>query len=318
MREDPAMKTAAERLTDTKNYLMSVLIPGQYNEVFAKLQNAPNQNAISDALSIGHMDPFTKAPRRAKRALMLLALLFINDQGMRNGEVARIKNLPEGAEQPLIDEIKSWFIQPGVTEAMVAAQAKTTIERMPKWNNVNYEAQDAIRGVFRMDRPFNCYNACVFWAFQAGAISKRYLWNKLQGKDGNAFFPIYSQVGWDTIIEYDNQKRLVRDQSNGGDVIVPAGRTVYFETPVKVFGHVACSLGDGTVISQNSVNIGDSTITTLNPPTLRAEFAKMAEAKTHIVPIRAMLTYYFNPDHGYKALKIGSAAFSEQVPVAER
>jgi len=33
-------------------------------------------------------------------------------------------------------------------------------------------------------------------------------------------------------------------------VVVPVGRTVYFETPAKVFGHVALSLGDGRCISQ--------------------------------------------------------------------
>lgn len=312
------MKTAAERLTDTKNYLTSVLMPGQYNEVFAKLQTATNQGAISDALSIGHNDPVTKSARRAKRALMLLALLYINDQAMRNTEVTRVKNLGEGAEQPLIDEIKSWFIIPGITEAMVASSAKTNIDRMPKWHNVNYEAPDAIRGVYRIDKPFNCYNGCVFWAFQAGAISKRYLWNKLYGKDGNTFFPIYSQVGWDTVIDYDGQKRLIKDDSNGGEVIVPAGRTVYFETPVKVFGHVACSLGDGTVISQNSVNIGDTAIAALTPQSLKDEFNKMANAVTHIVSIRAMLTHYFNTEHGYKTLKVGSFAFWEQVPTAER
>jgi hypothetical protein len=312
------MKTAAERLIDTKNYMMSALLPGQYNEVFSKLQTAPNQTAISDALSIGQHDPVTKAARRAKRSLMLLALLYINDQALRNGEVARVKNLAEGSEQPLIEEIKSWFVLPGVTEAMVANHAKTNIDKMPKWHNVNYEAPDAIRGVYRIDKPFNCYNGCVFWAFQAGAISKRYLWNKLQGKDGNAFFPIYSQVGWDTVIDHDGQRNLIRDTSNGGEVIVPAGRTVYFETPVKVFGHVACSLGDGTVISQNSVNIGDTAIAGLAPPSLRAEFSKMANAVTHIVSIRAMLTHYFNPEHGYKSLKTGSNAFWENVPIGER
>ena len=70
---------------------------------------------------------------------------------------------------------------------------------------------------------------------------------------------------------------------------MPAGMTVYFQTPTKVFGHVACSLGDGSVISQNSVNIGDSAINRLTG-TLKVEFDKMANAVTHIVPIRDMLT----------------------------
>jgi len=205
-----------------------------------------------------------------------------------------------------------------VTPEVVANHAKTNIGRMPKWHNVNFEAQDAIRGVYRADKPFNCYNGCIFWAFQAGAISKRYIWNKLQNKDGNAFFPIfYPEDAWDTLIEYDAQKRLVRDTSNGGQVVVPAGRTVYFVTPVKKFGHVACSLGDGTVISQNCVNIGDSGIANLQGA-VKTEFTKMANAVTHTVSIRDMLTHYFNPEHGYQKLQITADAFWNRVPLAER
>ena len=200
---------------------------------------------------------------------------------------------------------------------MVAKHAKANIGKMPKWDNVNFMATDAVRGVYRADKPFNCYNGCVFWAFQAGAISKRYLWNKLQGTDGNQFFPRYSQVGWDTIIEHDNHKALIRDTSNGGPVIVPAGRTVYFETPVKVFGHVACSLGDGNVISQNSVNIGENEMGRVDPQ-WKGEFTKMANAVTHIVPIRALLTHYFNPDHGYRSVQVSNGAFWDPILITER
>jgi hypothetical protein len=311
------MKTAAERLTDTKNYLSNHITPAQYNEITTLLAAAPNQTAISDALSIGHSNPFNSGGRRAKRCLMLLALLLIDDVGQRTVEVARLKNLPEGSEQPLINEIKSWFTLAGITGTMVAMHAKQNIDRMPKWNNVNYEGPDALRGVYRIDKPFNCYNGCVFWAFQAGAISKRYIWNNLQGKNGNDFFPIYSQVGWDTVIEYDSHKALIKDDFGGGEVIVPAGRTVYFETPTKVFGHVACSLGDGTVISQNSVNIGDTALRTLNGA-LHVEFEKMANAVTHIVSIRELLNQYFNPDHGYRSLQISNGNFWDPIPAAER
>jgi len=307
------MKTPAERLTDTKDYLSKQITSAQYMEVMNLLQASPNQMAIADALSIGHANPLNTAGRRAKRCLMLLAILFIEDATKRNDEVNRLKNLPEGAEGPLNAEIKSWFTLPGVTADMVAVMAKANIARMPKWNNVNFEARDAVRGVYHADKPFNCYNACVFWAFQAGAISKRYLWNKLQGTDGNQFFPTYSQVGWTKLIEYDSTKKLIKDDSKGGAVVVPAGITVYFQTPTKVFGHVACSLGDGSVISQNSVNIGDTAINKLTG-NLKVEFEKMANAITHIVPIRDMLTQYFNPDHGYQSLQITNGNFWDPIP----
>lgn len=311
------MKTAAERLTDTKNYLSNHITPTQYNEVMNLLAATPNKDAISAALSIGHHNPFNSAGRRAKRCLMLLALLLIEDPAKRNGEVARVKNLPEGSEAPLIAAIKSWFTLPGITPGLVSMHAKNNIGKMAKWNNVNYDASDAVRGVYDKTKPFNCYNGCIFWAFQAGAISKRYLWNELQGKDGNTFFPTYSRVGWTTVIEYGPTRNLIKDDSNGGEVIVPAGMTVYFETPTKVFGHVACSLGDGTVISQNSVNIGDTALGQLNGQ-VKIEFEKMANAETHIVSIRDMLTQYFNPDHGYRSLQISNGAFWDPIPVHKR
>ncbi len=308
------MKTADDRLNDTRAYLSNHITPAQYNEVQNLIAAHPDKTALSNALSIGHSNPFVSEGRRAKRALMLLAQLFITDAGKRGAETGRLADLPERSETPLIAEIKSWFTFPNVTPGSVAMHAVNTIGRMPKWNNVNYEAADAIRGVFSQDRPFNCYNGCVFWAFQAGAISKRYLFNYLQGTDGNQFFPIYSRVGWDTIIDH----RTNFDAYAGGPIMVPAGITVYFETPYKVFGHVACSLGDGKVISQNSVNIGTQGIDAIANAALKAEFVKMANAITHIVDIREMIGRYFNPANGYPAVKVTRGAFWDPIPANER
>jgi hypothetical protein len=311
------MKTNLERLTDTKDYLSQLLSPAQYMEVNNKLQACPSQDAIGAALSIGHKNPLNTAGRRAKRSLMLLAKLFIQDVTMHAAELQRVENLPEGSTAPLNAEILSWFADSTVTGPQVAQAAVVQILRMPKWDNKNYQAPDAVRGVYDLGKPFNCYNGCVFWAFQAGAISKRYLWNKLYGRDGNAFFPIYSQVGWNTVIQYNPDGTIQNDAFGGGPIIVPAGHTVYFETPAKVFGHVACSLGDGRVISQNSVNIGDSKLALL-PPLVRTEFEKMANAVTHIVTIRDMMNHYFKPANGYRTVQVLQGNFWDQVPQAER
>jgi hypothetical protein len=281
------------------------------------LRATPNQAAISQALSIGHSNPLNTAGRRAKRALMLLALLLINNPGFRTAEVARIKNLPEGSEQPLIAEIKSWFNIPGISAAYVANHAKTNVAKMPKWDNVNFQPEDAIREVYKIDKPFNCYNACVFWAFQAGAISKRFLFNYLKGTDGNHFFPTYSQIGWDTIVEY-NGSTLVKDDYAGGDITPAAGMTLYFETPAKVFGHVACSLGDGSVISQNSVvPAANPTLTNLNP-LWSAEVHKMTQAITHIISIRYLMALHFHPTNGYPKVKVTHGAFWDPFPLNDR
>ncbi|GAA5264566.1 hypothetical protein ACOSOMT5_P0990 [Acidiphilium sp. MT5] len=307
------MKNAADRLNDTKLYLSNHISPTQYNEVTTLIAGVADKTALGNALSIGNFNLFNSGPRRAKRALMLLARLFIADPGQRGTEMARLKALPEQSETPLIAEIKSWFTLPGIAGSMVALHAQNNILKMPKWNNINFEAKDAVRGVYHANKSFNCYNACVFWAFQAGAISKRYLWNRLQGKDGNQFFPIYSQVGWDTIIDHSTNF----DAFNNGEIIVPAGYTVYFETPYKVFGHVACSLGDGRVISQNSVNIGTTGLNGLHGP-LKVEFEKMANAITHIVSIREMIRNYFNPANGYPKVKVTKSNFYDLVGPGDR
>ncbi len=311
------MKTDTERLIDTKDYLSKVLTPAQYMEVNNKLQSTPNQMVLAAALSIGNINPLNTSGRRAKRALKLLAQLFINDNVMKINELTRIQGLPEGSDLALQAEIKSWFTDATASGAKVAADAIANIGRMPKWNNANFDARDAVRGVYHPNKPFNCYNGCVFWAFQTGAISKRYLWNKLQGKDGNAFFPIYSQVGWTTMIRYRPDGTTEIDTTGAGPIMIPAGRTVYFETPAKVFGHVACSLGDGRVISQNAVNVGDVKLAAL-PAAIRPEFEKMANAVTHIVSIRDMLAHYFNPSNGYRSAQVTNGCFWDPIPQGER
>jgi hypothetical protein len=308
-----------DRVKDTVDYLKEKLTGPQYAEIVTLLNNKPDDVffGLSDDMSIGHSNPFTASSRRAKRSLMLLASLFINDLNMRQAEVLRYKNLPDGHETELVKEIRSWFATPGITGDVMAAAARVSQARMAKWNNINFDASHAIRGVFNKTHDFNCYNACVFWAFQAGAISKRYYWNRLQAQDGNAFFPIYSLPGWTTLTEASGVPAVyTTDVSNGGEFAnLPAGRTVYFETPTKVFGHVAMSLGDGTVISQNSIY-------THNPALVRpeylAEVTKMTQGITHILSIREMLNIYFNTSNGYPKILLSNGMFFEPIPFDER
>lgn len=310
------MKDDTERLNDTTAYMQAQLSPQNYAEVMTLLAGKPVAT-VSQAISVGNANPLNKKARRAKRSAMLLAYLLIQDPAMRTNELQRLKALPEDSEDSLLAEVKSWFTLNAISPALVAISAETNIRRMPKWNNVNFDAAHAVRGVYHADKPFNCYNGCVFWAFQAGAISKRYLWNKLQGKDGNAFYPTYSAVGWDVLMEFAGDGTITRDTFAGGDIIVPAGMTVYFETPAKVFGHVALSLGDGRVISQNSVLAPPSEINKLSPAE-QVEFMKMAHAETHIVSIRSMVNAYFNGQNGYNRLNASLGSFWSTVQPDER
>jgi hypothetical protein len=272
-----------DRITDTLDYLRTKVTAPQFNEIDALVNVTPNKPALSNDLSIGNKNPFRKPGRRAKRCLMLLARLLIEDQNHRTQEIARCKSLPENSEAPLV-----------------------AIGKMAKWNNYNYYPEDAVRGVYKQDKEFNCYSACVFWAFQAGAISRRYLWNKSNYKNGIDFFPVFSQVGWDTVIKYSGGN-LIKDDYQGGEIMIPAGLTVYFETPTKVFGHIACSLGDGSVISQNSV-LPAAGLANLDP-LWAEEVHKMTVARTHIISIRYMMALHYNHNYGYPKLKVLNNAF---------
>lgn len=312
-------KTKDARILDTVAYLKTVITPTQLREVAVLIDNKSDDDyfAMSDELSINHSNPFTASARRAKRALMMLATLFINDPHYRQGEVARYRNLPDSKEDDLKKEILSWFATAGVTGDVIAAAARVSQAQMAKWNNVNLDASHAIRGTFNKTHDFNCYNACVFWAFQAGAISKRYYWNKLQGRDGNAFYPIYELPGWTSLTEATGVPAVYTiDVSNGGEFTgIPAGRTIYFETPTKKFGHVAMSLGDGTVISQNSIYTHDPALVR---PQYQGEVTKMTQGITHILSIREMLNIYFHTKNGYPKILVSNAMFFEPIPFNER
>lgn len=271
-------KTLDARLNDTLAYMKTKLTSLQYDEVTRLLGSRnlgtlalSNNDDISKEMSLGHKNPFKKESRRAKRSLILLAMLFITDPIRMQAEIARIKLLPDSNETALVAKMQSWFTRAGVTGQEIADHAQRIKESMPNWANQNYFAWNAVRGSIDKTVGFNCYNACVFWAFQAGAISLRYMYNKLADFDGNKFYDTFFAGGSETVIEYRTIKgtnengleekdpskwrsEVISDRSRGGEVTVPAGVTIYFDQePNKKFGHIACSLGDGTVISQNHV-----------------------------------------------------------------
>lgn len=318
------LKTKDERLQDTIAYIGAKLPQVDADEVAAKVQNLPpnQQTQLGGQLSLGATGSsaqrtINREPRRAKRALMLVTSLFLENQNYRNEELRRVKRLPEGSEADLLAELKSWFTVAGATGAAVAQQAETNIGRMPRWNNVNIDPQLAVRGNYQKHshQGFNCYNGVVFWAFQGGAISRRFLWNELHGKDGQQFFPIFSRCGWVTDIEWGPGRKLIKDEFNGGDCNIPAGLAVYFVTPAKVFGHVALSIGNGKIISQNSVipEFRDKI-----RPEDREAVEQMQRAETHIIKIRNFYDIHYNQENGYIKLQHTTTPFWEPFPQAER
>ncbi len=320
------MKTADERLADTIAYIKAHITGVQFQEFSTKLGklSAAQETALAKELSLGSSGTTSddrtanRQARRAKRALMLLAHLYIEGANLRATEKARIKVLAEANEPLLLAEVLSWFSDPTIDGDDVAQIAQADRAKMPKWNNKNIDYPTAIRGEYANQTNFNCYNACVFWAFQAGAISRRYLFNKLNDLNGNDFFPTFTNGGggWQTFYEA-NANKVVLDLFNGGNIIIPAGATIYFETPGKVFGHIACSLGDGRVASQNWVYDWRQDEAKI-PIGEKAEWVKMENGEAHICSIRTMINAKFNPAYGYPRVRFLKNMFWTNIPADER
>ncbi len=245
--------------------------------------------------------------------------LFLKNDVYLGQELARVKLLSETSEEHLLKELKSWFIDPSATHETVADKAVETIAQMPKWQNINIDPTKAVRGQINKQMGFNCYNAVVFWAFQGGAISRRFLWNKLHGKDGNAFFPIFEKCGWHTPIHYDITakpfKEFTHEYKNRDNWDIPKGQAVYYVTPYKKFGHVALSLGGGKIISQNAViPAKQSAIKTEDRDAVR----KMNLAETHMLGIKNFWDMHYHPENGYHKLQYTTKAFWLAYERAER
>jgi hypothetical protein len=319
------MKTKDERMADTLAYAQAKLSATDSADLAGKVNAlaVPQQTTLAAALSLGATGTSAdrtanREARRAKRTLMLASSVYINDANLRRNELARVQALPEGSEQDLLAELRSWFTVPGVTAQAVAADAEANIAQMPNWDNKNFEPENAVRGKYQKGKAyeFNCYNGVVFWAFQAGAISRRFLFNFLKNKDGNNFFPIFSRIGWQTDVEYGAGGMLINDVSHGGEfTTIPVGVAVYFTTPVKVFGHVALSLGNGLIISQNSVAPAFPNAIQAND---REAVHQMERAETHIISIRSFWNIHYNEKNGYNKLQHTNGGFWEAFPLNER
>ena len=322
------MKTNDERLQDVLGYIAEKLTAANATEIsnIINIKTQAQQKTLGGLLSLGATGTATqrtqdRQERRAKRALLLMANLFINNLVHRQGEIARIKALPENSEANLLSELSSWFTLPNITPGMVADNAATNIARMPNWQNININPALSVRGFYAKgaNYEFNCYNAVVFWAFQAGAISRRFLWNKLHEKDGNAFFPIFSRCGWTTNIEYsfasNPPREVTHDYKNTDTWDIPKGMAVYYVTPHKKFGHVALSLGNGKIISQNAVIPAKREL--IKPEDTDA-VAKMNSAITHVISIKNFWDIHYHPENGYHKLQHTTRPFWEAFPAAER
>jgi hypothetical protein len=304
-----------ERLTDTLNFIEENA--KQTHDEVSKVLKAKFKE-----LSVGAWNSKSKEKeaRRAKRALLLATRLFLTNKTYLKAEMERVLALPETSEKDLLAEYLSWFATDKVKPSAVAKLAVENIGSMPNWDNLQCRASKMVRGAYDKTHKFNCYNGVVFWAFQAGAISRRFLFNKWEGLDGQAAFPIFSKCGWTTVIKWkvdekDKSIKTVTDLSKGGEIDVPVGHAVYFVTPHKVFGHVAMSIGNGEIISQNAV-------TPAKADKIEKRYKKaldqMNKAVTHVISIRNFIDIHYHPENGYFELQYTTKPFWEAYDLAER
>ncbi len=310
-----------ERLSDTLSYIEAKAkdtLAEVQKEYKAQFKDDKAREALSGELSIGHKDPRNKDARKAKRALILATKLFLDNKKYQKTELERVMALPEDSETDLLAEYLSWFAKDKVKGQDVAKLAVQNIGNMPKWNNLQVKAGKMVRGKYDKTHEFNCYNAVVFWAFQAGAISRRFLFNKWEGLDGNAAFPIFSKCGWTTVIKWEvkdgKPPKLIKGDAEG-EIDVPVGHAVYFVTPHKVFGHVAMSIGKGEIISQNSVIPAKAD---LIDKKYKKALDEMTKSVTHIISIRNFIDIHYHLENGYFELAYTTTPFWEAYPLADR
>jgi hypothetical protein len=163
----------------------------------------------------------------------------------------------------------------------------------------------------------------LYWAFQAGAISRRFLWNVQGDRDGKDFYPLFSKCGWVSVLKYefqglDKPHKLLHDVYGKGKYNIPRGQTVYFVQANKVFGHVVLSLGNGMCISQNIVNTMEKDKADLVTEQERPAVVRMNTAITHIFSIKRFTELVFYPSNGYKELQYTQHSFWEDFAGKER
>jgi multidrug efflux pump subunit AcrA (membrane-fusion protein) len=358
-------KGADARQTETLAYIkaVSTVHEAELSQRLQRLAKA-QRDRIWNAMALGTTGT-SKAERqrdrdirRAKRAAMLAAAVFIRDQAKATAEIARLKTLVEG-EQQLQQRLASWFCLPGADGASVAAQAVRDRDEMPGWHNGAVKPYgtghpgmyDMVRG--RLPGPdsarFNCYNAVVYWAFHGGAISLRYLWNHwLAGNanapdeykkfmnvaDGNADGPRLDKVDeWvpDTSkpkLEVENsegQKRMISqfrqsiDGADGsGDFQVDAGLTVIFQVGYNKFGHTVLSTGGGQCISQNVMMAGNDFAALKQAFPGDAAELDKSTNARNHIVSLKCLRHYFNYERGYSTMVKTKTPFWEFYAADER
>ena len=292
-----ATKPPKQRIDETLQYVQTKIGATQRNEINAALPAAgtPQYNQISQNISLGFHILGNENQRNALRALLLCHQVFIRDATVRDRETKAAKqahaNTPETALQ---QRIRSWFTLATGNAANVCTLATTNRAMMPMWNNIAIDPTTLVRGSMPM-KAFNCYNAVVFWAFQGGAISLRWIWNQ--------WFPATTTALQETAL-LPGGVNAFPALDGTGEYPVPQANVIVMQRKSNPLGHTVMSIGNGLCISQNNKAMLDSAAD--GEPTVAKKAHALAaiddcnHSRCHVISIRFLVQkYYTATPEGY-------------------
>lgn len=290
-------KPTQTRILDTLNYIQNNIGIAERNEVNNALPapGLPAYNQISQNISLGFHIGGDVNQRHALRALLLCHQVFITNVGVRNLETQNARQAHTNASQAALQQrIRSWFTLTNGNEANVCQLARANRAAMPLWNNNTLDFRNLVRGTMP-NQQFNCYNALVFWAFQGGAISLRWIWNQ--------WYPAANNFALQTTALLPAPVAALPPLDGIGEHPVPQAHVVVMQRAGNPLGHTVMSIGNGLCISQNNKamlpNAADGEATTAKQAHATAAINDCNNSRCHEISIRFLVGQYYPPAQGY-------------------
>jgi hypothetical protein len=302
-------KDKAVRLSDTYQYLQTNF--GQIKR--DRIKNAAdkyNAAQVSDSIALGGVrgpeilqNAAETERRRALRALLLVNLAIGDADFAALPRIRATNNAKtEGQLKSEITYVLD-YLSSNLVAHDVALAATNPPGSLIKWGRAGGANCMSWQVGQTEDSPLTCYSSVVYWAFQGGAISKRFLaqWEMVNGLPGS-----HAHNGMGSLLKVDEAI------APGGGV--PEGCTVFFQTPINPLGHTVLSVGNGMVASCNGVTPPPKFVEeTLQDGTI---WNKMAKGLYHHVKITDLQEIY-KPSEGYTYTALPKP-FWEYYPISER
>jgi hypothetical protein len=306
-------KKPEDRRDQTLDFIEEKAGPGGRLKVQGWLANHPDRTAVSKAIGLGGIrgpmttwNPDETIRRKALRSVLLAYLasdpVTLND--VPAAAAALKAEFGRETEEDLEAQL-TWFLHYDQTTVaqQVVQTARTHLNLLRTYENVQGWGRclEWRRGG-GAPNGFNCFSAVVWWAFQGGAISRRWL-----------------RTYWAHPLTHERCAELLKvDQAAAASAAsVPPGLTTIFQQSGNVLGHTVLSIGAGRCVSHNSVSPGAM------PKEQREEanqdegsvWYKMVAGIPHEITLVDLKKIYAPPGYDLKAVP---QPFWEYYPVVER